>query len=241
MAWLTAPVVRFSSAAARVKLWCRAAASNAEIERGEGGRTGIPVPASRTKGEHAIAPLTPSLMKSDQRSSENQAFGLALAGRHTRAMTFRLQGYDHVGIRVSDADRAVAFYVRLGFAIDAEFSNELVVEMVSTDGTRINLIFNGRQRLGANNVLMDEPVNWPGYTHAAFIVDSLQRVLDWASTEQVAITEGPVDWGRRLTCFLRDPDGNVLEFNELVERQEKHPLPSTAANQPGSELTGDAG
>ena len=32
---------------------------------------------------------------------------------------------------------------------------------------------------------------------------------------QVPITEGPVDWGRRLTCFLRDPDGNVLEFNEL--------------------------
>jgi hypothetical protein len=26
-----------------------------------------------------------------------------------------------------------------------------------------------------------------------------------------------VNWGRRLTCFLRDPDGNVLEFNELIE------------------------
>ena len=40
-------------------------------------------------------------------------------------------------------------------------------------------------------------------------------VLDWAEREGVTITEGPVDWGRRLTCFLRDPDGNVLEFNEL--------------------------
>jgi extradiol dioxygenase family protein len=40
-------------------------------------------------------------------------------------------------------------------------------------------------------------------------------VLDWAAREGVTITEGPVDWGRRLTCFLRDPDGNVLEFNEL--------------------------
>jgi extradiol dioxygenase family protein len=33
---------------------------------------------------------------------------------------------------------------------------------------------------------------------------------------QCPITEGPVDWGRRRTCFIRDPDGNVLEFNELV-------------------------
>jgi hypothetical protein len=31
----------------------------------------------------------------------------------------------------------------------------------------------------------------------------------------IAITEGPVDWGRRMTCFLRDPDSNVLDFNEL--------------------------
>jgi hypothetical protein len=31
----------------------------------------------------------------------------------------------------------------------------------------------------------------------------------------IAITEGPVDCGRRITCFLRDPDSNVLEFNDL--------------------------
>ena len=131
-------------------------------------------------------------------------------------MTIRLQGYDHVGIRVSDAARAVAFYERLGFAIDPAFSNDRVAEMVAADGTRINLIFNGTGRHGANTVLMDEPVKWPGYTHAAFVIDSLQRLLDWAAAERVAITEGPVDWGRRMTCFLRDPDGNVLEFNELV-------------------------
>ena len=135
-------------------------------------------------------------------------------------MTFRIQGYDHVGIRVSDATRAVAFYERLGFAIDPDFSNERVAEMVTPDGTRINLIFNGLQRTSANNVLMDEPIKWPGYTHAAFVVDSLQRLLHWAAAEQVAITEGPVDWGRRLTCFLRDPDGNVLEFNEIVRSQD---------------------
>ena len=130
----------------------------------------------------------------------------------------RINGYDHVGIRVSDAERALAFYAKLGFRLDPGFSDERVAEIVADDGTRINLIFNGVARDRARNILLDEPTKWPGYTHAAFIVESLQELLDWASVEGIAITEGPVDWGRRLTCFLRDPDGNVLEFNELVPR-----------------------
>ena len=125
----------------------------------------------------------------------------------------RIQGYDHVGIRVSDRERALRFYERLGFAVAPEFTDDRVAEIVAADGTRINLIFNGVARDA--NILLDEPIKWPGYTHAAFVVDSLDSVLGWAAKEGVSITEGPVDWGRRLTCFLRDPDGNVLEFNEL--------------------------
>ena len=126
----------------------------------------------------------------------------------------RIRGYDHVGIRVTDRNRALDFYARLGFSIDPQFSDDEVAEIVAADGTRINLIFNGIAR--ANNVLLDEPIKWPGYTHGAFIVDSLGELLEWAAREEIEITEGPVDWGRRLTCFLRDPDGNVLEFNELT-------------------------
>ena len=128
---------------------------------------------------------------------------------------FRISAYDHVGIRVSDRTRALAFYGRLGFTPDPEFTNERVAEIVAGDGVRINLIFNAITQPSAHNVLLDDPVKWPGYTHAAFIVDRLDLILDWARREGVTITEGPVDWGRRLTCFIRDPDGNVLEFNEL--------------------------
>ena len=133
----------------------------------------------------------------------------------SKGETPRITGYDHVGIRVSDAARALAFYARLGFLPDPDLSNERVAEIVTRDGTRVNLIFNGEPRPGARNILLDEPVRWPGYTHGAFVVPSLGSLLEWANHHNVAITEGPVDWGRRLTCFLRDPDGNVLEFNEL--------------------------
>lgn len=125
--------------------------------------------------------------------------------------------YDHVGIRVSDRDRSVDFYESLGFRITGPVETDsTALYLVNDAGLRIHLICNGSP--APANVLMDVPDKWPGVTHPAFIVDSLQAVLDWARARRVAITEGPVEWdGRRLTCFLRDPDGTVLEFNQLLE------------------------
>ena len=126
----------------------------------------------------------------------------------------RITAYDHVGIRVSDRARALAFYATLGFVPDPLFTSDRVAEIVAGE-VRLNLIFNGLAR--SANILLDEPFKWPGLTHAAFVVDNLGELVEWASREGVAITEGPVDWGRRITCFVRDPDGNVLEFNQLKE------------------------
>ncbi|HEX6218449.1 MAG TPA: VOC family protein [Sphingomicrobium sp.] len=128
-------------------------------------------------------------------------------------MAIAVQSFDHVGIRVTDRGRALSFYADLGFELDPACSTDSVAEVVSSAGVRLNLIFNGEAR--PNNILLDEPRRWPGYTHAAFTIPCLQDIIDWAGARGVAITEGPHDWGRRLTCFLRDPDGNVLEFNEL--------------------------
>ena len=123
--------------------------------------------------------------------------------------------FDHVGIRVVDKAQSLAFYALLGFELDPRHSNDRVAEIVAPSGLRLNLIFNGEQRSEGSNVLMDMAHKWPGITHAAFIVKSMDELLAWAKKHAIEITEGPVDWGRRTTCFLRDPDGNVLEFNEL--------------------------
>ncbi|WP_264650014.1 VOC family protein, partial [Gluconobacter cerinus] len=79
-------------------------------------------------------------------------------------------------------------------------------------------IFNGVPD-PAGNVLMDVPVKRPGYTHAAFIVESMADLVHWLEQEQIVITEGPVQMGqdRRIVCFIRDPDRNVLEFNEILK------------------------
>lgn len=127
-----------------------------------------------------------------------------------------ITAFDHVGIRVTDRARALTFYEAIGFRVDPSCSGERVAEIVNEAGIRISLIFNGVPSPRGVNVLLDEPDKWPGVTHAAFIVDSLDRAVERFAEMQCPITEGPVDWGRHLTCFIRDPDGNALEFNEIM-------------------------
>ena len=122
---------------------------------------------------------------------------------NTQQSPARILAYDHIGIRVSDKPRAMAFYEALGFVESASFPSFEANEMLSPDGVRINLIFNGTRTPASHNVLLDAPLKRPGITHPAFIVDDLQLLEVTMCGESV--------------MFIRDPDGNVLEFNQLVE------------------------
>ncbi len=134
-------------------------------------------------------------------------------------MSFTIGLIDHVGIRVTDRAVAQRFYQKLGFVFDpAEDSPRgKSIGLVNSAGARINLIYNGIVA-DAGNVLMDNADKWPGYTHAAFIVDDLDALGQWLGQEGIAITEGPslFGHGRRKVCFIRDPDGNVIEFDEIL-------------------------
>lgn len=128
--------------------------------------------------------------------------------------------YDHVGIRVSDRKAALAFYEQLGFKETFHFADGEANEMVTPAGVRINLIFNGAKQPKQHNVLLDAPIKLPGITHPAFIVADLALLQTWLEAQQIRITEGPKQLGpRRITLFIRDPDGNVLEFNQLLEQE----------------------
>jgi catechol 2,3-dioxygenase-like lactoylglutathione lyase family enzyme len=130
----------------------------------------------------------------------------------------RILAYDHIGIRVSDMNRSMAFYQALGFVETARFARYEANEMLSADGVRINLIFNATRAPEAHNVLLDAPIKLPGITHPAFITDDLQALQTWLEQQGIVITEGPHPIGpRRIALFFRDPDGNVLEFNQLVD------------------------
>ncbi len=129
----------------------------------------------------------------------------------------QISAYDHVGIRVTDRDVSRAFYQKLGFTESDYMSDEQGNEMETASGVRINLIMNGAKRLKNSNVLIDEPIKYAGITHPAFIVDDIHQLKTWLGTNGIKITEGPRPIGRRrITLFIRDPDGNVLEFNQLI-------------------------
>jgi catechol 2,3-dioxygenase-like lactoylglutathione lyase family enzyme len=134
-------------------------------------------------------------------------------------MFFDTLTLDHVGIRVTDLAASEAFYAKLGFVRDPdEFAPAVrACGLVHPAGLRIHLIYNGVPS-GEGNVLLDAPVKRPGYTHAAFIIDSMADLVAWLGREGIPITEGPVEMGhgRRTVCFIRDPDLNVLEFNEVL-------------------------
>lgn len=134
-------------------------------------------------------------------------------------MHFDTLRLDHIGIRVTDLTLAENFYAKLGFLRDPEeFAPEAkACGLVHPTGLRIHLIYNG-ELAKQGNVLLDTPIKRPGYTHAAFIVDSMDKLVEWLARENITITEGPVmmGHGRRNVCFIRDPDLNVLEFNEIL-------------------------
>ncbi|MBS1063667.1 VOC family protein [Gluconobacter wancherniae] len=135
-------------------------------------------------------------------------------------MKFAHLSLDHVGIRVTDLAVSERFYAKFGFIRDPEEYAPAVKAcgLHHPSGLRIHLIFNGVSD-PAGNVLMDVPVKHPGYTHAAFIIESMVDLVVWLEQERIMITEGPVQMGhdRRVVCFIRDPDGNVLEFNEILK------------------------
>jgi len=133
---------------------------------------------------------------------------------------FKVSNIDHVGIRVADRDVARAFYEKLGFVFDPDEDSPRgrSIGLVNDAGARINLIYNARIPEDGANVLMDTPDKWPGYTHAAFIVDSIAALVEWLEQQGIPITEGPAVFGhgRRKVCFIRDPDRNVIEFDEIL-------------------------
>ena len=130
--------------------------------------------------------------------------------------TITIKQIDHIGIRVSDLDRAMAFYRVLGFKIEHQSENDAVVIINNGQGIEINLIYNVNDTNNGKNILMDAEVKYAGYTHIALGVDSIKRTIDVLGAHDITITQGPVIMREgTVAVFVRDPDRNVLELRGL--------------------------
>jgi len=126
-----------------------------------------------------------------------------------------ITGIAHVGIRVHELARARKFYETLGFEfVVGPVGPEPVAILRHPSGILINLILNAASA-STPNVLMDVKDKHPGYTHVALAVTDIAAVQAALKKAGIAITEGPVKFPGGVTAiFVRDPDGNVLEFDQ---------------------------
>ena len=127
----------------------------------------------------------------------------------------QIQKLDHIGMRVMDAERSMAFYQILGFDIVRQDQKEQVFVVKHSSGIEINLIATGNDDHGQRNVLMDVEKRYPGYTHYAIAVTSVEAAKSFLEARNIPITEGPITFGDgKTSIFIRDPDLNVLEFTQ---------------------------
>ncbi len=126
--------------------------------------------------------------------------------------SLQILGVSHVGLRVLDEDRSLAFYEKLGFSVAYRSSADRVVILRNAAGVELNLIVNAAPALDGTNVLMDVPDKHAGITHVALVVPSMPETVAALGALGIAITEGPVRLGDGESVFVRDPDRNVIEL-----------------------------
>lgn len=121
---------------------------------------------------------------------------------------------DHIGIRVHEKRRSIGFYEALGFKliVDTGFEQGHPIMMRHPCGIVLNLL--GPSNSGEDkNILMDVETKHAGYTHMALKIDSLAETEDFFKESGIEIT-GRFSFKDMNAIFIRDPDRNVIEFDE---------------------------
>ncbi|WP_257264911.1 VOC family protein [Endozoicomonas sp. ONNA2] len=121
---------------------------------------------------------------------------------------------NHVGLRVRNLDVSREFYGKLGFKfIVGPVGPEPVAIVEHPSGININLILNASGDAPKKNVLMENDVKYPGYTHIALEITDYDSAKSYIEELGFPITD-EVEYHGAQFFFIRDPDGNILEFHQ---------------------------
>ena len=122
----------------------------------------------------------------------------------------KLDGVHHIGVNVSDLNRAESFYVNvLGFIVVDRYQEDTRHSMLDTGTTKIHLFESTNLRFDDAIIRLSED----GYAHLAFGTTRKQfpQIMEELKKHNVPF-RGPLILGKGESVHFKDPDGNHLEI-----------------------------
>ncbi len=128
-------------------------------------------------------------------------------------MQGKIKGLAHIGVNVSDIDRSIAFYEKLGFTVGIREQTQIRLAMLHAGSCVIELLERSADSMQA---------------YGRGLVDHIAvEVEDIDGTVATAIAAGiPIDPAKVMTMsafggirnvFFAGPDGESLEFFEFIK------------------------
>lgn len=127
----------------------------------------------------------------------------------------RIDHLDHLVLTVADLEKTVQFYTSiLGMALE-EFGENRERKALRFGNQKINLHLKGKEFEPKAKTPL------PGSSDLCFIAKtSIEEIQAILKEKGIPIEEGPVKrtgaCGPILSIYLRDPDGNLLEFSNYL-------------------------
>ena len=117
---------------------------------------------------------------------------------------------------VSDPARSRDWWTGvLGAQLYREYGGTSVVLRFA--GTWVLLVTGGGPTADKPDVELAPPQPAAPLSHAMTVrVPDCRSVYDQVRARGGSFLTPPHDWGREIRCFLRDPDGHLIEFSEAV-------------------------
>ncbi len=122
----------------------------------------------------------------------------------------------HIALKVSDLERSIAFYSKLGFELKEKielekFSSTIAFLKAKEGGAELELVYNWKEKA--------EPGSQQGFLHLGIEVEDLEQFIKELEEKGIAVSCQPFETpdGTKI-CFISDPDGYEIE---LIQPKEK--------------------